>query len=82
MEKKEFPKKENNLNIKPRISGLLHLLFGITKFILGISLLPFVYSVSVSFLTEFTLVDKPLQNYFWAGVISLLIVYLFIWSRP
>lgn len=80
MEKKEFPKKENNLNIKPRISGLLHLLFGITKFILGISLLPFVYSVSVSFLTEFTLVDKPLQNYFWAGVISLLIAYLFIWE--
>lgn len=80
MEKKASPKKENNLNlnIKPRISGLSHWFFGISKFILGISLLPFVYSVSVSFLNEFTLIDKLLQNYFWAGVISLLITYLFI----
>lgn len=82
MEKKASPKKENNLNlnIKPRISGLSHWFFGIGKFILGISLLPFVYSVSVSFLNEFTLIDKLLQNYFWAGAISLLITYLFIWE--
>ncbi len=82
MEKKESPKKENNLNldIKPHISKISHWVFGISKFILGISLLPFVWSASVSFLNEFALVDKLLQNYFWSGVISLLIIYLFIWE--
>jgi len=78
MEKKESLKKENNSAAK--ISGLSNKAFGIIKFILGICLLPFVYSSSVSFLSEFTLINKLLQNYFWWGVISLLIIYLIIWE--
>jgi hypothetical protein len=82
MEKKESLKKENNLNlnIKPHISKISHWVFGISKFILGISLLPFVWSASLSLVNELALIDKLAQNYFWAGLISLLVIYLFIWE--
>ena len=62
------------------MSGFSRKLFGITKFILGVCTLPFVYSVSVGFLTEFQTVKSPLHTYFWAGVISMVIVYLFVWE--
>ena len=78
MEKKELPKRENNL--PPKIAGFSSKIFGIIKFILGICLLPFVYSTTVSFVNEFILIEKSLQNYFWSGLISLLVIYLFIWE--
>lgn len=78
MEKKESPKKEDNSN--PRIAGLSAKVFGIIKFILGVCLIPFVYSASVSFLNEFGTLDKSIQNNFWAGLITLLIIYLFVWE--
>jgi len=86
MEKKELP---NNIegDVKPkasgpsiRISGFSHKIFGIIKFILGICLLPFVYSLTSAFLDEFGLIQSSLQNYFCAGVISLLVIYLFVWE--
>jgi hypothetical protein len=93
MAMKESPKKENsNLSEKfkmdegqltggtPRIAGFSRRAFGIIKFILGICLLPFVYSVSAAFLNEFSEVEKTLQNYFWSGVISFIILYLFIYE--
>jgi len=93
MEKKESPQKENN-NIldKLKISadqglggGSKHTVFShralsIVKFIIGICLLPFVYSASVSFLNEFNTVEKLFQDYFWAGVISFIIIYLFVYE--
>jgi len=83
MEKKEFPKREENFKpqisgISSKIAGLSNKAFGIIKFILGICLLPFVYSISLAFLNQFSLVEKSLQGYFWSGVSALLIVYLFI----
>jgi hypothetical protein len=42
--------------------------------------LPFVYSFSLSFLNELSVLAPNLQNSFWAGVISFLLVYLFIWE--
>jgi len=75
---KEVPKSESNFVSK--ISGFSQRIFGMSKFILGICLLPFVYTVSVAFLTQFSLVGEALQRYFWAGVISMLITYLFIWE--
>ena len=83
MEKKESPKKESlkkdNIS-SPRISGLSDKALGIIKFILGICLLPFVYSFTRGFLGEFSLIGKQLQNYFWAGVISLVIIHLVVWE--
>ncbi len=65
-----------------RIKGFFGVLvtkaFDVLKFIFGILLLPFVYSCTVSFLTQMTVIDKPLQRYFWSGVITFLMVYLFI----
>jgi hypothetical protein len=81
MAKKESLAKED-INLQPKVSapGIPSKLFGIIKFILGICLLPFVYSTSVSFLNEFGALDKHAQNNFWSGLITLLIIYLFVWE--
>jgi len=71
LEKLEPPKERSSLGGRG---------FGIIKFILGLILLPFVYSTSVVFLSELGLIDKSLQNNFWSGIISFLIIYLFIWE--
>ena len=89
MEKKESTKNildQLKISDEPGHSGgfktavFFHRTFGIVKFIIGVCLLPFVYSVSVSFLNEFNTVEKLLQNYFWTGVISFIILYLFIYE--
>jgi len=83
MEKKESPKKsfpKVSEGGQSKIAGISSKAFGIIKFILGISLLPFVYSFSVSFLREFWFIDKPSQEYFWAGIITFLILHLFIYE--
>lgn len=63
-----------------KISGLSSKIFGIIKFILAIILLPLVYSSVVSFINEFTQIDKGLQQIFYNGIISFLVIYLFIWE--
>ncbi|MCX5700525.1 MAG: hypothetical protein NTZ63_03180 [Candidatus Omnitrophica bacterium] len=86
MEKKELPKKKSDLKEKPvaRVSGKLKWLsnkaLDIIKLILGVCFLPFVYSSSVAFLTQISRIDGSLQNYFWVGSFTLLIIYLFIWE--
>jgi hypothetical protein len=82
VEKKELPriKITDVPDLKPKAAGLSGKAFGITKLILGICLLPFVYSVTVSFLKELTAVGSANKNYFWAGLISFLAVYLFIYE--
>jgi hypothetical protein len=86
MEKKESPKDAKgknvpaDLNIKAKVSGLSTWLFGATKFLFGVLLLPFVYSSSQAFLNEFALIEKQHQLYFWAGAITLVMLYLFVWE--
>lgn len=93
MEKKEFPNKGLEPKIKPapkskagepkassKPSWISNKVFDIIKLIFGICLLPFVYSFSVSFLGQIAYVDISLQHYFWAGVITLILIYLFIWE--
>jgi len=85
MEKKEFPKTEGDFQpkasgITDKLSWLYNKSFGVIKFILGVCFLPFVYSSTVSFLNELNLIEKPLQNYFWSGVVVLLLIYLFVWE--
>lgn len=63
-----------------KVSGLSGRAFSVIKFILGILLLPFVYSSVTSFLNEFVLVNVALQWTFWSGVVCFLIIYLFIWE--
>jgi len=78
MAKKEFP--EKNEDFSSRVSWIFSKSFGIIKFILGVLLLPFVFSSAVSFLNEFSLVNKDLEGIFWNGAICFLAVYLFIWE--
>ena len=92
MEKKESLKpKAEEADFKPKAGGggggisgkfseLYSKLFGVIKFILGICLLPFVYSSSSAFLGQFGIIDKGLQNCLWSGVAAFLIIYLFIWE--
>ncbi|MFH1441503.1 MAG: hypothetical protein ABIH18_05645 [Candidatus Omnitrophota bacterium] len=69
-----------NAEIKTKVSIFSTWFFGVTKFIFGLFLLPFVYSVTVSFLNEFNVVDQLNRDYFWAGLITLLVIYLFVWE--
>jgi hypothetical protein len=87
MEKKEFlkPNIEGDFQfraggISSKLSGVTSKVFWLIKLILGISLLPFVYSASIAFLNELGLIEKSLQNAFWSGIITILIIYLFIWE--
>lgn len=74
----EAGQKKNGFSIAPKFSSLSETLLAILKFILGLCLLPLVYSVSVSFVSFFSSVDSVDQAHFWAGVVSFVIVYLFV----
>lgn len=63
-----------------KLSGFLAKVFDVIKFVLGLFLLPFVYSITVSFLKELHAISEPLVSTFWAGVISIVLVYLFVWE--
>ncbi|MDD5653553.1 MAG: hypothetical protein PHT31_05265 [Candidatus Omnitrophica bacterium] len=78
--KKEYPRLDDNLGAKPKFAAFSGKLFAIIKFILGVCLLPFVYTTTVSFLSEFSLIEGVLQSYFWYGISSFLVIYLFIWE--
>lgn len=82
MEKKESPKKPDNTQPKiPGLSaGISQKTFGIIKFILGVCLLPFVYSATVAFLNELSILEKTINHYFLGGIIGFLIIYLFIYE--
>lgn len=88
---KEFPKKEAPQaqgdfapkvlsGISGKLSKFYDRSFGVIKFILGVCLLPLVYSSTNTFLKEFALIKDTPQSCFWAGIISFLIIYLFIWE--
>ncbi len=83
MEKKEIHKKDSfdklpEVSPRPSMAHWLARTLSVIKFILGLCLLAFVYSVSVAFLNEFYGVEHIAQVYFWSGAISFLAVYLFI----
>lgn len=84
MGKKEFLDKEISNSggggVSSKLSVFSGRLFGIIKFILGICLLPFVYSTTVAFLSECGVLEKTIYQYFFAGIITFLIIYLFIYE--
>lgn len=85
-DKKEFPSKpEGALEpkesvIPEKLSKFSDKVLGVIKLLLGLCLLPVVYSSLVSFLNEISLINKNHQNYFWAGMITFLTIHLFIWE--
>jgi len=53
---------------------------GILKFIIGILLLPVLVATSFSFYQQLVLLEKEILIYFIWGVVSYLILHLFIWE--
>jgi hypothetical protein len=89
MEKKEFLKTSKEYLNEPALSKepilpskarLGDRIFNIIKFLLGICLLPFVYSSTVAFLAEMGALDAAFADYFWRGVISFVVIYLFVYE--
>lgn len=88
MEERKFPKFKfdepvnfgGGGGLKQKTSEFSRRLFVFTKFVLGVCLLPFVYFSTISFLSQFGLMDKPFQDHFWRGVVTFLIIYLFAWE--
>ncbi len=86
MEKKESPKKPVDFKAKPEFGSpakaarIPNAIFDIIKLALGLSLLPFVYSLSAVFLEQIANIEFSLQRSFWAGVVAFVLIYLFIWE--
>lgn len=80
MKKEGAPKKEEGLLPGIKSAGFSSRIFGITKFILGVLLLPFVYSATSAFLNEIRTLEQAAYRYFSGGIISFLIIYLFVYE--
>lgn len=63
-----------------KVSHFSGRIFSIVKFFFGVCLLAFVYSFTRAFLRELALINSSLQSDFWAGIISFLVFYHFIWE--
>jgi len=60
--------------------NFFHKLTGILKFICGLCFLPYVYAVSRAFLTELNSINSDFILSFWSGIITMLVIYLFVWE--
>jgi hypothetical protein len=85
MAKREYPDLKADFRpkrplVSDNLSDLKEKALNVVKLILGVVLLPFLYSSSVSFASEISRIQKSYQNYFWLGVIIFLIFFLFIWE--
>ncbi len=65
---------------KPKIQHLISRALSILKLVLGLCFLAFVYTGSVGFLQELKQADKRLQDDFWSGIITFVVIYLFFYE--
>jgi len=65
---------------KPKVQHMISRVLSIIKLILGLCFLAFVYTGSVGFLQELKQADKRLQDDFWSGIITFVVIYLFLWE--
>jgi len=93
MEEKESLNKEDTFKLahpaeeeagpSPLKIGMMRVfsfLLTLAKLILGLLLLPFVYSISVSFFNTLRSASQTALLYFFAGIFTLLAVHLFVWE--
>jgi len=76
---KEAKGKQDTAEIR-KPSWISNKAFDIIKLILGLCLLPFVYSSTVSFLKQFGYINTTAQDYFFAGVTTFILVHFFIFE--
>ncbi|MCK9595306.1 MAG: hypothetical protein PHH68_06325 [Candidatus Omnitrophica bacterium] len=67
-------------DIKPKFRLILDKVLSIFKLAVGISLLCFVYSYSMTFLKELGLADKAMQEYFWSGIGAFVVIHFFVYE--
>jgi hypothetical protein len=66
--------------LNAKFKHLLDRTFSVIKLILGLCFLAFVYTGSVGFLQELKQADRRLQDDFWTGIITFVMIYLFLWE--
>jgi hypothetical protein len=66
--------------LKPKVQHLINRALSVLKLILGLCFLAFVYTGSVGFLQELKQADKRLQDDFWSGIITFVVIYLFFYE--
>jgi len=84
MEEKVFPENQEEVILPSKLQSKFQkfiqwLLVGI-KFILGVFLLPFVYSSTAVFLKQISTLENSLKVGFLSGIAFFLIIYLFVWE--
>ena len=65
---------------KPKVQHIINRVLSVLKLVLGLCFLAFVYTGSVGFLQELKQADKRLQDDFWSGIITFVVIYLFFWE--
>ncbi len=65
---------------KSKLAALAGGTFGIIKFVLGICLLPFVYSSTVSFFGQLNTARPDFQSAFYSGIVTFVVIYLFVFE--
>jgi len=78
MEKNLLP--EENIVLPSRFQRIIQKLLVGLKLLLGIFLLPFVYSSTKVFLDEVFVLESNLKIGFFSGIAVFLLIYLFIWE--
>jgi len=94
MAKKEFPKQQFGpeqetegsfgepegfaATVKEKVSDLGTKTLSLIKIALGICMLPFVWFFAVGFRAELSVAESPLQTYFWRGILTFVLGYLFV----
>jgi len=66
--------------LREKLAGASSRAFAVTKLILGICLLPFVYSLTLAFIEEAKTLPLEALGDFVAGIVTFLVVYLFVWE--
>lgn len=66
--------------LSSKLSAFYEKSFAILKLVLGLCFLPFVYSVSISFVNELHTIDKVSQRYLWLGALTYIVMYLFVYE--
>jgi len=85
MARKGYPDSKGDFRPKQSIlpgnfSGFKEKVLSVAKLVVGIALLPLVYSSSAAFVNQISMIHKSSQNFFWLGALVFLIFFIFIWE--
>jgi hypothetical protein len=65
---------------KPSFGAFTNRLLDVVKLLIGLSMVPFVYGVTISFWQELSTIALRMREAFGWGMVSFIAVYLFVWE--